>query len=99
MKRIGKGKGHVEQCLTEDSSDIMGIYDTHRTTSESDREDNSNSRLLVSISELKDDRTIQRRQIELQSKALHDPTRILVNLTPPPPLAHTDEQVHPVPPV
>uniref|UniRef100_M1CJX2 Integrase core domain containing protein n=1 Tax=Solanum tuberosum TaxID=4113 RepID=M1CJX2_SOLTU len=75
----------------------MGIYDTHLTTSESDNENTSGSRSLVSLSDPKDDQTLQRRRAELYSNALHDPTRISVTSTPPPPSAQTVKQAPLVP--
>ncbi|WMV08967.1 hypothetical protein MTR67_002352 [Solanum verrucosum] len=91
-KCTGKGKGLVKPSPTEASSDSMGIYDTHLTTSKSDGEVNSGSRFPVCISELKDDHTLLRRRVELCSKALYDPARLLVTPIPPLPPAQTVEQ-------
>ncbi|WMV09298.1 hypothetical protein MTR67_002683, partial [Solanum verrucosum] len=87
-KSIGKGKGPAEQCPAKDSTDSMGIYETHLTTSESEGEDNLGSRSPASISEPEDDQ----RRVELRSKALHGPARMPVTLTPPPPPTQTVEQ-------
>uniref|UniRef100_M1DRY7 Uncharacterized protein n=1 Tax=Solanum tuberosum TaxID=4113 RepID=M1DRY7_SOLTU len=43
VKNTTKGKGPAEQRLAEDSSESMGIYDTHLTTSKSEGEGNSGS--------------------------------------------------------
>uniref|UniRef100_M1DJP4 Uncharacterized protein n=1 Tax=Solanum tuberosum TaxID=4113 RepID=M1DJP4_SOLTU len=91
-----KGKGPTERSPGEVSSDSMGIYDTHITTSEFDNEGNSGCRSPVSISEPDNDQTFQRRRAEMRSKAFHDPTKIPVTPTPPPPPAQMAEQAPPV---
>uniref|UniRef100_M1DFH0 Integrase core domain containing protein n=1 Tax=Solanum tuberosum TaxID=4113 RepID=M1DFH0_SOLTU len=91
-----KGKGPMKPSLVDSSSDIICIYDTHLTTLESDSEENSESRSPASESEPEDDQTLQRRQVELRSKALHDPARLLVTPHPPPNPTQAIEQAPPV---
>ncbi|WMV18944.1 hypothetical protein MTR67_012329 [Solanum verrucosum] len=93
----GKSKGPIERTPSEESSDSMGIYATHLTTSES--EDNSGDRSPASASEPKDNQTLKTRRAVLHSKSLHDPARIPVPPMPPLPPAQTAEQVPLVPPV
>uniref|UniRef100_M1DPR3 Uncharacterized protein n=1 Tax=Solanum tuberosum TaxID=4113 RepID=M1DPR3_SOLTU len=60
-KSTRKGKGHAEQRPAENSSDSMGIYDTHLTSSEFESEDKSGFRSLASVSEPEDYQTLQGR--------------------------------------
>uniref|UniRef100_M1DCP8 Integrase core domain containing protein n=1 Tax=Solanum tuberosum TaxID=4113 RepID=M1DCP8_SOLTU len=94
-----KGKGPVHPSLTEESSDSMGVYDTHLTTLESDGKGNSGVKSPVSVSQPEDDQTSHMRRAELRSKALHDPARISVPPTPSPPPAQVVEQIPLVLPV
>uniref|UniRef100_M1DNJ3 Integrase core domain containing protein n=1 Tax=Solanum tuberosum TaxID=4113 RepID=M1DNJ3_SOLTU len=90
-KNTRRGKGLVEPSQAEESSENMGIYATHFTTSVLESEANLGDRSLVSISEPKDDQTLQSRRVKLRSKSVYDPARIPVHPTPSPHLAQTVE--------
>uniref|UniRef100_M1DP29 Integrase core domain containing protein n=1 Tax=Solanum tuberosum TaxID=4113 RepID=M1DP29_SOLTU len=81
----GKGKGKGKASATESpevSSDNEEVYATHLTTSGSEKVHQDPQAV---ISEPKDDQLLLARRAEICSKRMHDPSRIRVPQTTPPP--------------
>uniref|UniRef100_M1DYM2 Integrase core domain containing protein n=1 Tax=Solanum tuberosum TaxID=4113 RepID=M1DYM2_SOLTU len=79
----GKGKAPAT-ASSEVSFHSEGVYATHLTTSESEGEHQD---LQAVISEPEDDQLLLARRAIMRSKRMHDPSRIQVpQTTPPPPI-------------